>query len=67
MTAVKDRHLHSLLNPAILVTSILLGVTGCSNSDLSAITHQVSTLGSSMMPSTASSDSVKSPEWGEVS
>lgn len=51
--------------PAILVAAILLGVTGCSNSDLNAITHQVSTLGSSMLPSTASTDSVKSPEWGE--
>ncbi|QTP14874.1 hypothetical protein [Serratia symbiotica] len=53
--------------PAILVAAILLGVTGCSNSDLNAITHQVSTLGSSLMPSTASTDSVKSPEWGEIS
>jgi hypothetical protein len=53
--------------PAILVAAILLGVTGCSNSDLNAITHQVSTLGSSLMPSSASTDNMKSPEWGEVS
>lgn len=53
--------------PAILVLAMLLGVAGCSNSDLNAITHQVSNLGSSMKPSTASADNVKSPEWGEVS
>lgn len=53
--------------PTILVVAILLGVTGCSNSDLNAITHQVSTLGSSLIPSTASTDNVKSPEWGEIS
>jgi len=62
MTIVKQLR----FTPAILVISMLLGVTGCSNSDLNAITHQVSTLSSSLMPSNASNDNVKSPEWGEV-
>jgi hypothetical protein len=63
MTIVKQLR----FTPAILVTAMLLGITGCSNSDLNAITHQVSTLGSSLIPSSDSTDNVKSPEWGEVS
>lgn len=55
--------------PAILIATFLAGVTGCSNSEMNAVTHQISKLGSSLMPSTTStsSDNVKSPEWGEVS
>ncbi|WJV54912.1 hypothetical protein PCO85_05655 [Prodigiosinella aquatilis] len=51
----------------LLAMAIVLGATGCSNSDLGTLTRQISEFGSSFSPSTALSNNGKSPEWGEVS
>lgn len=63
MTIVKEGR----FTPSILIVAFLMGGTGCSNGDLSALTHQVSTMGSSLLPAAASIDNGSSPEWGEVS